>query len=77
MGGGIGAAPLLCWEEELAAEAQSAAAGGPPAVLLGFRSAAHAQAAALFAAEPQVVTDDGSVGRRALVTELLAAELEG
>jgi NAD(P)H-flavin reductase len=76
VGGGIGAAPLLCWEEELAAEAQSAGAYGPPEVLLGFRSAAHAQAAALFAAEPQVVTDDGSVGRRALVTELLAAELE-
>jgi NAD(P)H-flavin reductase len=46
-------------------------------VLLGFRSAAHAQAAALFAREPRVVTDDGSVGRRALVTELLAAELDG
>ena len=48
----------------------------PPTVLLGFRSAAHAQAAALFGAGPQVVTDDGSVGRQALVTELLAAELD-
>ena len=67
VGGGIGAAPLLCWQEELK-EAE---------VLLGFRSAAHAQAAALFAGEPQVVTDDGSVGRRALVTELLTAELDG
>ena len=70
VGGGIGAAPLLCWQEELAAT-------GPPAVLLGFRSAAHAQAAALFAGEPRVVTDDGSVGRQALVTELLATELDG
>ena len=69
VGGGIGAAPLLCWEEELAADS-------PPTVLLGFRSAAHAQAAALFAGEPRVVTDDGSVGRQALVTELLAAELD-
>lgn len=69
VGGGIGAAPLLCWEEELAAVA-------PPTVLLGFRSAAHAQAAALFGAEPRVVTDDGSVGRQALVTELLTAELD-
>ncbi|HET8821411.1 MAG TPA: dihydroorotate dehydrogenase electron transfer subunit [Thermoleophilaceae bacterium] len=76
VGGGIGAAPLLCWEEELAAEARSADTDRAPEVLLGFRSAAHAQAAALFAAESQVVTDDGSVGRRALVTELLAAELE-
>jgi dihydroorotate dehydrogenase electron transfer subunit len=66
VGGGIGAAPLLCWQDELE-DAE---------VLLGFRSAAHAQAAALFAGEPRVVTDDGSVGRRALVTELLAAELD-
>jgi dihydroorotate dehydrogenase electron transfer subunit len=66
VGGGIGAAPLLCLEQEL-----------PEAtVLLGFRSAAHAQAAALFAPHAQVVTDDGSVGRQALVTEPLAAELD-
>jgi NAD(P)H-flavin reductase len=66
VGGGIGVAPLLCWHEHL-----------PDAtVLLGFRSAGHAQAAALFSGQPQVVTDDGSVGRQALVTELLAAELD-
>jgi dihydroorotate dehydrogenase electron transfer subunit len=65
VGGGIGVPPLLCWYEEL----------GEAGVLLGFRSAAHAQAAALFAGQPAVVTDDGSVGRQALVTELLAAEL--
>jgi dihydroorotate dehydrogenase electron transfer subunit len=114
VGGGIGAAPLLCWQEELAARPARAAAdaapggaapaaappdsaGGEPAdrpsssdrvmrgqstehpsplVLLGFRSAEHAQAAALFGPGPQVVTDDGSVGRQALVTELLAAELD-
>ena len=66
VGGGIGVAPLLCWHEQL----------GDCDVLLGFRSAAHAQAAALFAGAPQVVTDDGSVGRQALVTELLATELD-
>jgi dihydroorotate dehydrogenase electron transfer subunit len=66
VGGGIGAAPLLCWQEEL----------DYPTVLLGFRSAAHAQAGALFGPDPRVVTDDGSVGRQALVTELLAAELD-
>jgi len=66
VGGGIGVAPLLCLQEEL----------DDSTVLLGFRSAAHAQAAALFTGEPQVVTDDGSVGRQALVTELLAAELD-
>jgi dihydroorotate dehydrogenase electron transfer subunit len=69
VGGGIGAAPLLCWQEELAEHPASST------VLLGFRSAAHAQAAALFGPGPQVVTDDGSVGRQALVTELLAMEL--
>ena len=66
VGGGIGVAPLLCLQEEL----------DEPTVLLGFRSAAHAQAAALFSGQPSVVTDDGSVGRQALVTELLAAELD-
>jgi NAD(P)H-flavin reductase len=73
VGGGIGAAPLLCWEEELLASSPD----GGSHVLLGFRSAGHAQAAALFAAEPHVVTDDGSVGKQALVTELLATELDG
>jgi dihydroorotate dehydrogenase electron transfer subunit len=66
VGGGIGAAPLLCLQEELR----------EASVVLGFRSAAHAQAAALFGGTPKVVTDDGSVGRQALVTELLAAELD-
>jgi dihydroorotate dehydrogenase electron transfer subunit len=67
VGGGIGAAPILCLSEELA--------GAP--VLLGFRSAAHAEASRLFApAEPRLATDDGSAGRRALVTELLREELD-
>lgn len=72
VGGGIGAAPLLCLEEELGRARQAA----EPRVLLGFRSAAHAQAAALFAGDQGLATDDGSVGRQALVTELLAAELD-
>ena len=77
VGGGIGAAPLLCWHEELQASASGRAQPATDtAVLLGFRSAAHAQAAALFAGDPELVTDDGSVGRRALVTELLAAQLD-
>lgn len=66
VGGGIGVAPLLC----VHAEAPDAA------VILGFRSAAHAQAAALFATPPEVVTDDGSVGRQALVTEPLRHALD-
>ncbi len=62
VGGGIGAAPLLCWQDELGQEAE---------VLLGFRSADHAEAARLFAGQPSIATDDGSVGHEGLVTELL------
>jgi dihydroorotate dehydrogenase electron transfer subunit len=69
VGGGIGAAPILCWDDELRA-------GGVEApLLLGFRSAGHAEAAALFAGAPQLCTDDGSAGRRALVTEPLREAL--
>ena len=68
VGGGIGAAPLVALQDELGAHAR---------VLLGFRSAAHAEAAGLFfAGDPLVVTDDGSVGRKAFVTELLREELD-
>jgi NAD(P)H-flavin reductase len=64
VGGGIGAAPILALQDELRVPA-----------LLGFRSAAHAEAAALFAGA-EVVTDDGSVGRQAFVTELLREQLD-
>jgi dihydroorotate dehydrogenase electron transfer subunit len=68
VGGGIGAAPLVALQDELGPDAR---------VLLGFRTAAHAEAAGLFfAADPKVVTDDGSVGRQAFVTELLREELD-
>jgi NAD(P)H-flavin reductase len=66
VGGGIGTAPLLCLAEEL----------DEPRVLLGFRSGEHAKAARLFP-DAGLATDDGSVGRAVLVTELLAEELEG
>jgi dihydroorotate dehydrogenase electron transfer subunit len=71
VGGGIGAAPLLCLRDELAG------AGADPSILLGFRSAAHAEAGWLFApAEPRLATDDGSVGRHGFVTELLREALD-
>jgi dihydroorotate dehydrogenase electron transfer subunit len=60
VGGGIGAAPILCLTD----------------VLLGFRTGHHAQAAALFERPVAVATDDGSVGRHALVTELLRERLD-
>jgi dihydroorotate dehydrogenase electron transfer subunit len=73
-GGGVGIAPLAIWQDTLIA---GAAPGDlPPPVLLGFRDAAHAPGAALLA-DATVATDDGSVGHHGLVTELLAAELDG
>jgi dihydroorotate dehydrogenase electron transfer subunit len=67
VGGGIGAAPLLCLKDELGDEAR---------VLLGFRSAEHAKGAALFGGGVEVATDDGSVGHHGFVTELLARHLD-
>lgn len=67
VGGGIGVAPILCWHDELGPEA---------ALLLGFRSASHAEAAEMFRGRAKVATDDGSAGRRALVTELLRDHLD-
>jgi dihydroorotate dehydrogenase electron transfer subunit len=66
VGGGIGAAPLLCLQDELPVAT----------VLLGFRSAAHAEAASLFAGGVELATDDGSVGRHGFVTDLLREELD-
>jgi NAD(P)H-flavin reductase len=66
VGGGIGAAPLLCWRDAL---------GGAATTLLGFRSADHAEAARYFQGA-KVATDDGSVGRHGFVTELLREELD-
>jgi NAD(P)H-flavin reductase len=67
VGGGIGTAPLLCLQDELGPETP---------VLLGFRTADHAEAATLFQGNPEIATDDGSTGRQALVTELLREELD-
>jgi dihydroorotate dehydrogenase electron transfer subunit len=69
VGGGIGAAPILALSEEMRQGATSR-------VMLGFRSAQYAEAASLFGGAPAVATDDGSAGRRALVTELLREALD-
>jgi NAD(P)H-flavin reductase len=68
VGGGIGTAPLLALHDQTHRSAP---------VLLGFRSAAHAEAANLFSTTPEVATDDGSVGHSGLVTELLMDRLDG
>jgi dihydroorotate dehydrogenase electron transfer subunit len=65
VGGGVGAAPLAIWQDHLGAAAL---------VLLGFRDAEHAAGAELLNGA-RVATDDGSVGHKGPVTNLLAAEL--
>jgi dihydroorotate dehydrogenase electron transfer subunit len=66
VGGGVGIAPLAIWQDQLQAT---------PPPLVGFRDAARAQGAGLLSGA-RVATDDGSVGRHGLVTELLADELD-
>jgi NAD(P)H-flavin reductase len=75
VGGGIGIVPLLPLHAALSAPGDALAASGPAAVLLGFRDAGHAAAAALFDG-PTVCTDDGSTGHHGLVTELLDLRLD-
>jgi dihydroorotate dehydrogenase electron transfer subunit len=71
VGGGIGIAPLVVLSDTLAR------AGVAVEVLLGFRSATYAEAASLFEANVSLATDDGSVGRHGLATELLETALDG
>ncbi len=73
VGGGIGVAPLLCLHDELLDGGV-----GATEVMLGFRGADHARAAELFedgAGALTLMTDDGSAGRRGLVTEPLVQSL--
>jgi NAD(P)H-flavin reductase len=66
VGGGIGVAPLLIWQDQL---------GPRTPALLGFRDHRYAHVAGMFGAV-EVATDDGSVGHHGLVTELLVRELD-
>lgn len=63
IGGGVGIAPLAILQDELGPARSTA--------LLGFRDSEHAAGAALLPGA-QVATDDGSLGHRGPVTELLA-----
>lgn len=71
VGGGVGVAPLAILQDALVAEGRLKQSKA----LLGFRDRGHAEAAALLR-EPEIATDDGSVGHHGLVTELLERELE-
>ncbi|HEX4838052.1 MAG TPA: dihydroorotate dehydrogenase electron transfer subunit, partial [Solirubrobacteraceae bacterium] len=66
VGGGVGIAPLAIWQDSL---------GAPGTVLLGFRDGARAEGATLLG-DALLATDDGSVGHRGFVTDLLSAELD-
>lgn len=66
-GGGIGSAPLAMLARQLLER------GREVTCLLGFRSRAQAIAAELFrSVDVHVSTEDGSVGRKGLVSELLS-----
>jgi dihydroorotate dehydrogenase electron transfer subunit len=81
VGGGIGIAPLAIWRRRLVE------AGVPTRVLLGFRDRVHSGGLDLFESqrgpelrlcpEVRLASDDGHVGHRGLVTDLLAVLLEG
>jgi dihydroorotate dehydrogenase electron transfer subunit len=70
VGGGIGTAPLVIWSESLTDQ------GVAVQSLLGFRSEAYCGAAELLRGPIRLATDDGSVGHRGFVTELLTEELD-
>jgi NAD(P)H-flavin reductase len=82
VGGGVGTAPLAIWQDGvdspcgLATQEGLAQGARPsaPLALLGFRDAEHAAGASLLR-DARVATDDGSVGHKGPVTDLLLAEI--
>ena len=73
VGGGIGIAPLAILRHELSA------AGAPQRILLGFRDRDHAGGVdELFRCEEvRLASEDGHVGHRGYVTDLLGVLLDG
>jgi NAD(P)H-flavin reductase len=73
VGGGIGLAPLAIWRRQLAER------GVPIRTLIGFRDRAHSGGVEeLFSCcEVRLASEDGHVGHRGYVTDLLAVLLEG
>jgi dihydroorotate dehydrogenase electron transfer subunit len=70
-GGGVGIAPLAIWQDQLEERHSS----HDVAVVLGFRDHEHSRGATLLA-DPVLATDDGSIGHRGFVTDLLLAQLD-
>jgi NAD(P)H-flavin reductase len=64
VGGGVGLPPLAMFQQRWGGRA-----------LLGFRDAEHALGATLLT-DPEIATDDGSLGHHGLVTDLLDRELD-
>jgi NAD(P)H-flavin reductase len=73
VGGGIGIAPLALLRRRFAAR------GVPAQILLGFRDRAHSGGLDDLFSNCQIglASDDGHLGERGYVTDLLAAMLEG
>jgi dihydroorotate dehydrogenase electron transfer subunit len=73
VGGGIGVAPLALLRRRFLAR------GVPAQILLGFRDRAHSGGVDDLFSNCQIglASDDGHLGERGYVTELLAAMLEG
>jgi NAD(P)H-flavin reductase len=72
VGGGIGLAPLAILRRSLAGR------GIPQRTLLGFRDQAHAGGLELFrCSDVGLASEDGHIGHKGYVTDLLARMLEG
>ncbi len=72
VGGGIGVAPLAAWRKTLVER------GVPTRTLLGFRDREHSGGVELFdCSEVRLASEDGHVGHRGYVTDLLSVLLEG
>lgn len=82
IGGGIGVAPLLPWAEELHPRRRTARIKGPGLpevlVLIGGKSRERVlgvQELRRLGLEPQVATEDGTLGMRGMATDLLEQQL--
>ncbi len=73
VGGGVGIAPLAIWQDQLTTLLQDQP-GAAPITLLGFRDHDHARGSVILS-DPLLATDDGSIGHRGFVTDLLADRL--